>query len=132
MADSEDLGWPSSLRVASFSSSYIFGKLPCMKAHSRSWGHLNCYTDKYRVKRAREKPRECHNHKPQPPPPAPLPRPQEEEETDKPKQAQTEQTYEKHQDQLPPPQARQSQYQKDRKTQEHNNTERHTTNRLVE
>ena len=35
---------------------------------------------------------------------AALPRPQEEEETDKPKQAQTEQTHEKHQDQLSPPQ----------------------------
>ena len=34
------------------------------------------------------------------------PRPQEEEETDKSKQAQIEQTYEKHQDQPFPPQAR--------------------------
>ena len=44
---------------------------------------------------------------------AALPRPQEEGKTDKSKQAQTEQTHEKHQDQLSIPQARQSQYQKD-------------------
>ena len=37
---------------------------------------------------------------------AALPRPQEEEETDKSKQAQTEQTHEKHPDQLSPAQAR--------------------------
>ena len=53
---------------------------------------------------------------------AALPRPQEEEETDKRKQAQTEQTHQKHQDQPPSPQARQSQHQKDWKTQEQNDT----------
>ena len=37
---------------------------------------------------------------------AALPRHQEEEETDKTKQAQIEDTYEKHQDKLSPPQAR--------------------------
>ena len=57
---------------------------------------------------------------------AALPRPQEEEETDKSKQAQIEQTYEKHQDQLSLPQARQSQYQKDWKTQEQNDTRKDT------
>ena len=55
---------------------------------------------------------------------AALPRPQEEEETDKSEQAQTEQTNEKHQDQLSLPQARQ--YQKDRKTQEQNDTRKDT------
>ena len=53
---------------------------------------------------------------------AALPRPQEEEKTDKSKQAQTEQTHEKHQDQLSIPQARQSQYQKDWKKQQNTRT----------
>ena len=57
-----------------------------------------------------------------PPPTSPSTRHQEEEETDISKQAQIEQTYEKHQDYLSLPQARQSQHQKDRKTQEQNDT----------
>ena len=61
---------------------------------------------------------------------ADLPRHQEEDETDKTKQAQTEQTHEKHQDMPSLPQARQPQCQKDRKTQEQNNTRQNKTNRL--